>query len=84
MEPGSFSDTVGVNVDPDLVRCHGFWWFGIQLKLAMWEKRKLDQETTRKGVAMIEVTAPSDDQLQVDPGPLRGSIFSVPLLLFFF
>ena len=69
MEPGSFSDLAGVVMDPDLVRCLGFWWFDVQLKLAMWEKRKeeqekkknVDQESTRQGVVMIEVTAPSDD-----------------------
>ena len=68
MEPGSFSDIAGVVIDPDLVRCLGFWWFDVQLKLAMWEKRKeeqekkenFDQESTRQGVIMI-VIAPSDD-----------------------
>ena len=46
-----------------------FWWIDAQLKLAMWEKRKeeqekkdnLEQKSTRQGVPMIEVTAPSDD-----------------------
>ena len=44
MEPGSFSDLAGVVMDPDLVRCLVFWWIDVQLKLAMWEKRKEEQE----------------------------------------
>ena len=51
MEPGSFSDTVGVVVDPDLERCLGFCQFVVQLRLSKsdekdkLEGKRLDQET---------------------------------------
>ena len=84
MEPGSFSDLAGVIMhgprSGEMPWILDFWWINVQLKLAMWEKRKedqekkdnLDQESTRQGVMMIEVTAPSDNPASSGSRTFKG------------